>query len=64
MEKKPAEKPKKEEAPKEKAAEKPKKDADDDWIPPQESIKFPDPKENIQATPEILAEHLKRTGGT
>lgn len=58
LEKKPAVK----EAPK--VVEKPKKEeAEDDWIPPQDSIRFPDPKENTQATEEILNKHLERTGG-
>lgn len=61
LEKTKPEKPK--EKPKEKEEEKPKeKEEDDDWIPPQESIRFPDPKENVQQTKEILDAHLKRTG--
>ncbi|GAM21997.1 hypothetical protein SAMD00019534_051720 [Acytostelium subglobosum LB1] len=29
----------------------------------RESITFPDPKDNIQETPDLLAKHLKETGG-
>ena len=29
----------------------------------RDSVQFPDPSENIQLTPELLAEHLKITGG-
>lgn len=52
---------KKEEKPKE--VKKEAAEADDEWIPPQDSIRFPDPSENTQQTPEILAAHMKRTGG-
>ena len=64
MEKKPVKKAEPEKG-KEKEKEKPKeKEAEEfEGIPPQDSIRFPDPKENIQATPEILNDHLRRTDG-
>jgi glutaminyl-tRNA synthetase len=34
-----------------------------DEVKLKESIVFSDPKDNIQERPEILAQHLRRTGG-
>jgi len=39
-----------------------KTEEEDDWIPPQESIRFPAPEENTQQKPQILNDHLSRTG--
>lgn len=40
-----------------------KKPEDELELPPQESIRFPEPEENIQNTEELLKNHLSTTGG-